>query len=323
MIIEYLFFDKTKREEIEEYNATITLKEKDSPDKLKINFKDFDNAEYWAIRYEYGKNSEADANYLSSINDKFVCKFAPTVLTNECAEYFNKTLYPLINKFERLLRKFLFLKVAIYDVKKFEHIIKDIESKDFGDIYNILFVDSNFCKHVRDKIKNATTRTDMIEILENAEENTAWDMLVSDGKLSLIKENFDVLKSYRNDVMHAHNIGEDTYKKAKCLFNSANSELEEEIIKMIEFTDTYHKNEDHKESLYDKLVAANENAARIGAGMVKALEVFERYSSSLLTPERLKGMEKVAELLAEALLNAQYTEPNQKELPQCEEDTNE
>ena len=55
----------------------------------------------------------------------------------------------------------------------------------------------------------------------------------------------------------------------------------------------------------------------------KALEVFERYSSSLLTPERLKGVEKVAELLAEALLNAQYTEPNKKELPQCEEDTNE
>lgn len=320
MILEYLFFDKTNRKKIEEYNATITLKANDATDKLKISFKDFDNAEYWAVRYEYGKNSETDASYLSSLNDEFVCKFSPTVLINECAEFFNKKLYPLVNEFERLLRKFLFLKVAIYDAKKFQHIIKDIESKDFGDIYNILFVDSNFCRSARDKIKNVSTRSDMLEILDNLEENTAWDMLVSDGKLSLIKENFDILKLYRNDVMHAHNIGEDTYKKAKKLFNTVNSELEKEINKIIEFTDTYNKPEEHKESLYEKLVIANENASKISAGIVRTLELFESYSS-FLTPENINNMENVAELLAKALSNTRSNESNQKQISQDKDNT--
>ena len=319
MIIEYLFFDKTNRKTIEEHNKTIVLKENESKDKLKISFKDFDEADYWAVRYEYGKYSETDASYLSLLNEEIICKFSPIVLINESAEYFNKNLYPLINKFERLLRKFLFLRVAIYDVKKFEHIIKDIESKDFGDIYNILFVDSNFCKNVRDKIKNATTRSGMIEILENSEENTAWDMLVSNGKLSLIKDNFDVLKIYRNDVMHAHNISEDTYKKAKKLFNNVNSELETEINEMIEFKDTYHKPEEHKENLYETLVAANENVSKIGMGTIKAIELFERYSSSLLTAEKMKGMEKVVELFVEAFLKAQDDDSRQKENSKCEE----
>lgn len=313
MILEYLFFNKNIREGVENFNTSASSIEKSKDDKLKIVFKDFEGAEYWAVRYEYGKNSENDALRLSKFNEDFVSQFSPVTLINESAEFFNKKLYPLVNKFERLLRKFLFLRVAMCAEMKFEHIIKDIESKDFGEIYNILFVDSKFCKDVREKIKNVHTKLDMIQILEDSKETTAWDILASEDKLSLIKDNFDVLKLYRNDVMHAHNIGENTYKKAKNLFNDANLQLEQEINKLIEFTDTYHNSEEHTKSLYEKLIVASESASKINDGMIKALEMLNNNISYILTPEKLEGIEKTVELLIEALSKNQDNESSQNQ----------
>lgn len=311
MILEYLFFSKNIREGIENFNISALSIYKSKNDTLKIVFKDFEGAEYWAVRYEYGKNSENDALRLSKFNEDFVSQFSPVTLINESAEFFNQKLYPLVNKFERLLRKFLFLRVAMCDETKFEHIIKDIESKDFGEIYNILFVDSRFCKDVRDKIKNAHTKLDMIQILEESKETTAWDILASEDKLSLIKDNFDVLKLYRNDVMHAHNISETTYKKAKTLFSDANLQLEQEINKLIEFTDTYHNSEEHTQSLYEKLRVASENAAKISTGMTTVLEMLDNNISYVLPPEKLAGIEKTVELLIEALSKNQDNESSQ------------
>lgn len=313
MILEYLFFNKNIRESVEKFNTSTLSIEKYKNDKLKIVFKDFEGAEYWAVRYEYGKNSESDALCLSELNEDFISQFSPVTLINESAEFFNKKLYPLVNKFERLLRKFLFLRVAMCDEAKFEHIIKDIESKDFGEIYNILFVDSKFCKDVREKIKNAHTKFDMLQILEESKETTAWDILASEDKLSLIKDNFDVLKLYRNDVMHAHNIGETTYKKAKNLFNDANLQLEQEINKLIEFTYTYHNSEEHTKSLYEKLIVASENASKINTGMIKVMEMLNNNISTVLTPEKIDGIEKTIELLIEAFSKNQDNESNQNQ----------
>lgn len=313
MILEYLFFNKNIRESVEKFDTSTLSIEKSKDNKLKIVFKDFEGAEYWAVRYEFGKNSETDALCLSQLNEVFVSQFSPVTLINESAEFFNKKLYPLVNKFERLLRKFLFLRAAMCDEVKFEHIIKDIESKDFGEIYNILFVDSKFCKDVREKIKNAHTKFDMIQILEESKENAAWDILVPKDKLSLIKDNFDVLKSYRNDVMHAHNMGETTYKKAKNLFNDANLQLEQEINKLIEFTETYKKSDEHTKSLYEKLIIASENASKINTGMIKVMEMLNNNISTVLTPEKIVGIEKTIELLVEALSKYQDNESSQNQ----------
>lgn len=313
MILEYLFFNKNIRESVEKFDTSTLSIEKSKDNKLKIVFKDFEGAEYWAVRYEFGKNSETDALCLSQLNEVFVSQFSPVTLINESAEFFNKKLYPLVNKFERLLRKFLFLRAAMCDEVKFEHIIKDIESKDFGEIYNILFVDSKFCKDVREKIKNAHTKFDMIQILEESKENAAWDILVPKDKLSLIKDNFDVLKSYRNDVMHAHNMGETTYKKAKNLFNDANLQLEQEINKLIEFTETYQKSDEHTKSLYEKLIIASENASKINTGMIKVMEMLNNNISTVLTPEKIVGIEKTIELLVEALSKYQDNESSQNQ----------
>lgn len=271
MVLEYLFLDKASQEEVKKFNDSLY---NNFPVKqLKIDYKEFDSQEYWAIKYEYGGNGETQAKLFSAINGAFITVFNPIVLVNESAEYFNKVLYPLINKFERYLRKFLYIRVVQFDVNKFEHILKEIETKDFGEIYNILFVDHKFISEVKSKIKSLNTRAEILDAIADFEENTAWDILVNNGTLSLIKENFDKIKDYRNDVMHAHNINFDTYKKAKKLFNEANSELEKEIQKNIDFP--HQSSEILNEELYEKLKVISKTATVVGKGLEFFLNLYE------------------------------------------------
>lgn len=270
MVLEYLFLSKDVKEEVKKFNDS--LYNNFSVENLKIDYKEFDTQEYWAIKYEYGGNGEAQAKLFSAINCAFITLFDPIVLVNESAEYFNRILYPLINKFERYLRKFLYIRVVQCDVKKFEHILKEIETKDFGEIYNILFVDHKFVAEVKSITKSLNTRTEIVDAITGLEENTAWDILVNDGTLSIIKKNFETIKDYRNDVMHAHNINYDTYKKAKKLFGDTNSELEKEIQKNIDFP--HQPSELISEELYEKLKTISKTATVVGKGLEFFLNLY-------------------------------------------------
>ncbi len=272
MILEYLFLDKAHRNDVEKFGVELLTETKTAI--TDINYKDFDSVDYWAVQYEFGRNSENDAIILSQVNTNFVTKFSPIVLINESAEYFNKSLYPLVNKFERYLRKFLYIRVAQCDPEKYKDILRNIETKDFGDIYNILFVDSSFAAEAKNIIKKINTRAEMLEAIQNLQENTAWDILVDNSSLGIIKDNFDVLKNYRNDVMHAHNIDYDTYKKAKNLFTSANSQLEAEIQRNIDFPRALSTQSN--DELFDKLKVIGQAATVVGKGIEFFLDLFAK-----------------------------------------------
>ena len=83
-------------------------------------------------------NSEQSAKKLSDLNDK-VTDLKPIVLTNGSAAYFNKMLFPLVNNFERKLRKLLYASSAISQNKK--DTIANLEELDFGEIFELLFLD--------------------------------------------------------------------------------------------------------------------------------------------------------------------------------------
>ena len=156
MLLEYLFFDAGKRPQIETFNNDIinhwntTKKDDLLPN---ITYIDFDTSDYWIVRYEKSGNYENLAKQFSEINNRICEEFSPTILTDESSEYFNKSLYPLVNKFERYLRKLRYLKVSLCNEEKLKGIIRDIEKKDFGEIYNILFIDNDFRSAAREKIK--------------------------------------------------------------------------------------------------------------------------------------------------------------------------
>lgn len=253
MIQEYLFIDNTHREAVEKY----------VPDKATREIHDIDNSTCWIVTYSLSKENEDSAKALSQINKYVVDHFMPTVLTNESSAYYNRKLYPHINEFERKLRKLLYLKSAIYHGEKKIDNIRDLESKDLGVIFELLFTDAEFVKSVRTKVNEKTwqfTKKEIVAVLQSITEDTVWNNLLGTEAVTSLSENFLTVKNYRNDVMHAHNIDTETYREAKKLFSEINGQLDSEIgliIKKAEESPEETADSAFNEALNTALVAQN------------------------------------------------------------------
>lgn len=230
MIQEYLFIDDANKKDIEAYN----------PDKVTVEFYNIENSGCWIASYSIPGENENGAKILSDINEYITGKFSPTVLSNGSSAYFNRMLFPYINEFERKLRKLLYLKAALNKGDKAVENINELESKDLGEIFTLMFTDDAFAKSVKMAVNDKTwtfTKEEVVRCIKNIEENTRWDSLIGADSVLDLKSNFVLVKNYRNDTMHAHNINTKTYKEAKKLFVKINEQLDEEIGKIIEIAE--------------------------------------------------------------------------------------
>lgn len=226
MIQEYLFSDNSKRTEIEKY----------TPKDVDIEITNIKNSDCWIITYSIPHTDEAAAKKLSEINQYIINSFNPIVLSNESAAYFNKRLYPFANKFERKLRKLLYFKSALNPDDKASENIKDLEKKDLGEIFELLFTDIAFIKTVKSKINEKTwqfTKAELYDTINNIGEDTAWNRLIGEDAVPDLSSHYVALKTFRNDIMHAHNISYKTYQEAKKLIETVNKQLDIEIGKII------------------------------------------------------------------------------------------
>lgn len=222
MIQEYLFMDNTHRAAVESY----------APAKVQVNIYDIENSACWTVTYLLSGETEENAKALAQVNEYVLEHFQPTVLSNESAAYFNQRLYPYINEFERKLRKLLYLKSAIYSGDKKIDNIRGLEEKDLGAIFELLFTDGDFIKKVKTKVNGTSwpfTKKEIIAALQSIAEDTVWDNLLGEESVKLLRDDFLTVKDYRNDVMHAHNIGSKMYRDAKKLFADINKQLDAEI----------------------------------------------------------------------------------------------
>ena len=65
------------------------------------------------------------------------------------------------------------------------------------------------------------------------DENKLWTILLGDDCAKTLCESFSELRNYRNDVMHAHDIGYERFNAAQKLFKKVNNELDLAIGKLI------------------------------------------------------------------------------------------
>lgn len=137
----------------------------------------------------------------------------------------------------------------------------------------------------------------MYEAIDALQESTAWHILVGDTVLSIIKENFDLLKEYRNDVMHAHNINWEKYKKAKKLYSDANKAIEDQLDLLLQYPDTMPLSEKTASSLYDKLMVIHDNAEAISKGMATFLELFAKMADPTVPKELNPNVERLLQFL--------------------------
>ena len=238
MIQEYLFKDKSISDSLKEYGGN----------KVKLNTIDIENTQCFIACFHVSGENEENAMVLSKLDDD-IKKFSPIVLSNESSAYFNRRLFPLINEFERKLRKLLYLKSAMYEGNLPTDNIKNLESYDFGKIFDILFIDPSFNKATKDVLNNKNwkfTKAEIMDSINKLAENRPWDYLVGQGVPSF-RNNYSDVKQYRNDVMHAHNINYVTYKKANKLFNEINKDIDCEIEKIISFVEYDFNREENKD----------------------------------------------------------------------------
>lgn len=214
MILEYLIKDEEEVSAVKNYSS-----EKIKQEISKVG------AIFILIISAPGDNEDS-ARLLSKVHDEIEQTHRFVVLSNGPSEYFNKSLFPFINEFERKLRKLLYLASVLREKDKISGIenIKDLENKGLGEIFDILFADAEFDKRIRNLSKEVSWKFSKkwtLKHIESLNENTLWYRLLGINVREL-SDNYIDVKDYRNDVMHAHNMNYSRYVKIKETFKKIN-----------------------------------------------------------------------------------------------------
>ncbi|MCM1168136.1 MAG: hypothetical protein NC299_15725 [Lachnospiraceae bacterium] len=226
MINEYMFLSGEHKDEVKSLKF----------DGVFFEFNDIKGTDLWTIRCSAEGANESSAKKLSDVHSNII-RFSPKVLTCESSQYFNNSLYPLINQFERKLRKLVYLADAISGNEK--NNIGELEKKDFGEIFDMLFIDENFINTLKSRVnagkgsvyegKSRYAKSEILDFLNATTENTLWDIIFDIDDVPTLKRRFRDIQTYRNYIMHAHNIDKKSYGKIKYLFNKVNGEIDKAI----------------------------------------------------------------------------------------------
>lgn len=228
MTNEYLFQSNSHRTEVESYN----------PDGIVVKISEIEGSLFWIATYKIDGNNEDSARKMSEVHQT-IMEYSPLVLSCESSAYYNKILFPLVNELERKLRYLLYLAVSISDNDDAKKHISLLEEKDFGEIFELLFIDSKFIKKIRLRVnaenksefsgKDKYTKDEIQSYLDSLDEHTLWDAIFSESNVPTLRNQFRDVQTYRNDVMHAHNISKETFNKSRTVFNKINKELDNAI----------------------------------------------------------------------------------------------
>lgn len=300
MTQEYLFVGNQYKTKVQKY--------KPNPEKIKTEIIYIKNTDCWIASYTVSGENEGSANMLSAVNDYITSNFGPTVLTNDSSAYYNKRLFPNINEFERKLRKLLYLKSAINKDDTSAENIKNLEEQDLGKIFELLFTDERFMQAVRERLRNKTskfTKSQIVRELESIAEDAIWGHLIGESAVPMLKDEHEIVRTYRNDVMHAHNIDTETFHSAQELFETINEQLDVEIglvMDLAEKQESKLEKSDYNKILKDAIAASE--SYREMADLVKYtmspqyLELQEAVRKIGFDSEYLKAVKKLQDLPA-------------------------
>lgn len=230
MLNEYLFLSDENRAAVEGYKPPADVKFKISEV----------NETSWIASFSINGDDQTSAMKLSEVHSE-ISEFSPLVLMCESSGYYNKELYPLVNELERKLRNLLYSVLPFSKHEKARENIKDLESMSLFWLFNVLFIDKNFNKEIRNWVtaaKNSKyyglgpfTKSEIQNRVNTVHEKTFWDDYLGKEYAPTLRERFREVNAYRNQVMHAHNMDSDEFHDAKDLFSTINEELDDAIEK--------------------------------------------------------------------------------------------
>ncbi|MDR0984465.1 MAG: hypothetical protein LBL93_05625 [Ruminococcus sp.] len=234
MTNEYLFTDDTHRKEIKNYSPP-----EDIEKTISNNIKDTD---LWSVSFSADSNDIDSANKLSDVHD-YIMKLNPLILECGSSAYYNGKLFPLINSFERKFRKLIYIAFSFLTEEPIKEeankLIKVIEKENLNYIFKFLFFDIKLTSTILNDFYRSNDRdgkykkSELLEFLTNNEEVILWEKMFNKNPSPTLEKEYRDVQKYRNDVMHAHNIRKERYKKSEKLFKQINKELYISIEEMI------------------------------------------------------------------------------------------
>lgn len=245
MVNEYLFLSDEYRSIVEHYK----------PNGVTVEISNIENTPLWVAVFSVNGKNEDSAQKLSDAHNTLT-EYSPLVLSCESSEYYNRMLFPLVNELERKLRKLLYLAVSISDNTEAKKSIQRLEEKDFGEIFDLLFIDMAFVTKLKTRVnadaksefngKSKYSKQEILSYLDGLEENLLWDVILGKDDVPTLRRRFRDVQTYRNDVMHAHNIEVRVFGKADYLFKKINKELDIAIGKLIGQAEDNLYSQDHE-----------------------------------------------------------------------------
>lgn len=214
------------------------------------------------LRYEYSKSKLSSAKKF----DKFLSKFREflekndlnySILSNSLSMYFSNRLYPTFQVYESLLRKILVLALSPLENENVIKVIKketkgkldpskilalqSIEKLQIAELHSLIFeININPVRDLTIHFKDFQNKNEYIlkEMINNSLPITIWEKhftpFTDSEKVDVLKNNYDSIRQYRNDVMHFHMLTYRSYKKIDLLLSNVIKELEELEYSMLE-----------------------------------------------------------------------------------------
>lgn len=178
-----------------------------------------------SIIYEIQDNNLNSAKILSGIYDQYVnLQIDCYVATNDAAEFFNLELYPLFNKFERNLRKLIYILAIKSDDNAMKNFASKIEKLDFNALMNYLFNKKTPLKAIKNGYSNEFLRQSVEQDISNLSQKSLWSYFVAED--SFLSNKYKEIINHRDSVMHAENMNYKKYLIFQCEMDNANKELE-------------------------------------------------------------------------------------------------
>lgn len=313
MIQEYLLQALNEKNAIASYN----------PGNVQKRIFSVADGKSWFVQYSVEGCSEEIAKRLSEIDEHIQTNFKVTVLEHGCSSYFNKKLYPLISRFERELRKLLYLISSINQDEKTASNIKNLETKDFGEIFSLLFIDTQFMETVKEGIKKKGkeffSKAEVIASIESIEENTLWDSLLGKETVPTLRKQYNSVRESRNAVMHSHYIRWNNFKEIRTLYRTINNELDMAIRDIDVRESLFFHKPAFNQTLADAFQAHERYMKEIGSSFEIARQLTESYRIGAAIKEASEIMNNVPsvfkmlpELQRFSGLSRQLTEASQR-----------
>jgi hypothetical protein len=214
------------------------------------------------LSYEYSKSKLNSAKKFGDFLSKFreflgKNRLKYSILSNSLSMYFSNRLYPKFQTYESLLRKIFVLALSQLedediirivkeqtndklDLSKI-HTIEQIERLQIAELHSLIFeININPVRDLTIHFKDFQNKNEYIlkEMIRNLFPITIWEkhftQFTNSEEVDVLKNNYDRIREYRNDVMHFHTLTYRRYKKIDLLLSDVIKELEELEYSMLE-----------------------------------------------------------------------------------------